>query len=405
MSIEYLVFNGVEAPLKLDGVPQLIETIDRVLPNWSYRRVSVSPKKSPFFTLSSTHRPDRYNCEDHIGETEPRRLDQVNAICDLVSALPRALTDADDTLICLHAAAVAINGRLVVFPSTRRSGKSTLAAALAYAGHTVFSDDVLPIYFDRNRNAFGVAMGVLPRLRLPLPGHFNEDFLKWTKSAASVENKQYRYLSLEGQPKFGETLPIDGIAILDRQEDQVQARLDEVNADAAMDVLLYQNFTRDRHSADVLQSISGFLSRKPTFRLRFSDLADAVGCLEKAFDAHPRILPRVAKKKAKPFRKANLTSPINPADVSGVRVQKRKGTFEKMIGPTLYLADADGRAIHRIDALSTAIWEMLAEPVLASDLEQALAEVFPDVPQKRISGDVAVLLKKLTKVGLAEYGQ
>lgn len=400
-----MAFDKVDAPLKLVGVPHLVETIERVLCKWPNRLTSTATETPPFFTISSSERPDRYLCEDHVGGTEPRQLDRVNAVCDMVAALPRALTDCDDTLICLHAAAAAINGRLVVFPNIRRSGKSTLTAALAFAGHTVFNDDVLPICFDRHGRAFGLATGISPRLRLPLPDKLAEDFQAWTKAASSTENKQYSYLNLADQAKFGEVLPIGGLVILDRQEGQTSILLEEVGADVAMDVLLYQNFTRDRHSADVLKSIAGLLSSQPTFRLTFSDLAGAVRCLEATFDVHSSDVTAVEPMPFRPFRMANLDVSPNRVAVSSDTVRQREGAFEQLIGATLYLADADGRSIHRMDALSSAIWEMFKEPIRAPELEQTLAEGFPDVPRERIAHDVTSLLKKLAKAGLLENGQ
>lgn len=45
----------------------------------------------------------------------------------------------------LHASAVVIDGRAVVFPACNHGGKSTLAAALMEQGHALLSDDLLPV--------------------------------------------------------------------------------------------------------------------------------------------------------------------------------------------------------------------------------------------------------------------
>lgn len=323
----------------------------------------------------------------------------------MVAAIPRALAESDNTLICLHAAAVAICGRLVVFPNIRRSGKSTLTAALAHSGHAVFSDDVLPISFDKNGRAFGLATGVAPRLRLPLPDRVPQEFRTWTELASCAENKQYRFLNLVKQPQLGEILPIAGFAVLDRQEEQTYARLDRVGADTAMDVLLYQNFTRDRHSADVLKSIAGLLSSQPVLRLTFYDLESAVECLETEYNDQLSEMPTVEPTQFRSFRLAELDTRQTSVDVSVDTIQQRSGTFEQRIGSTLYLADPNGRAIHRMDALSAAIWDTLKEPGSATELQHALQETFPDVASGRIADDVTALLRKLNKANLLEHAQ
>jgi hypothetical protein len=45
-------------------------------------------------------------------------------------------------LTCLHASAVVIGGRAILFPGEEGAGKSTTAAALARRGHSVLSDDI-----------------------------------------------------------------------------------------------------------------------------------------------------------------------------------------------------------------------------------------------------------------------
>jgi hypothetical protein len=64
---------------------------------------------------------------------------------------------------CLHASAVAIDGRAVVFVGPAEAGKSSTAAAFARRGHAVLADDVAPLA-DRG-DRFEVQPGY-PRLRL-----------------------------------------------------------------------------------------------------------------------------------------------------------------------------------------------------------------------------------------------
>ena len=52
--------------------------------------------------------------------------------------------------LVLHASAVNIDGRAVVFLGAKGSGKSTLAAHLQQHGHELISDDIVPVSFSSN---------------------------------------------------------------------------------------------------------------------------------------------------------------------------------------------------------------------------------------------------------------
>lgn len=61
----------------------------------------------------------------------------------------------DPTLLCLHAAAVAVADRLVVLAGEAYAGKSKLPAALLARGEQVFCDDMEPLI-----DGFGIALGI-----------------------------------------------------------------------------------------------------------------------------------------------------------------------------------------------------------------------------------------------------
>ena len=105
------------------------------------------------------------------------------------------------------------------------AGKSTLTAALAQAGFGVFSDDVLPVFYANAGRAHGAALGIAPRLRLPLPQTAGPEFEHWVATVSGPSNRQYRYLAIADQPRHGKTLPIGAFVILDRQEEPVAATL------------------------------------------------------------------------------------------------------------------------------------------------------------------------------------
>ncbi|MCX7890430.1 MAG: PqqD family protein [Rhodobacteraceae bacterium] len=373
-----------------------------MISGWPFDARAPGDSAAPFFSIRAAEAEGQYSCECHVEARPVRRFDGVNALCDAISALAIALPAEDDRLICLHAAAVGMAGRLVVFPNVRRAGKSTLAAALAGRGHPLFSDDVLPLLFAGDGTAWGLAMGIAPRLRLPLPETLDPAFRDWAAAVGGPRNRQYQYLRLKDQPPHGEIGPVGAFVILDRRDGRVPAVLTPVAPEAAMDALLHQNFPRDRHSGDVLQAMAGLLAGRSVFRLTYGDLRGAVACLERAFAGWPGERPARRVLPDRHFRLADFGAATPGRIGRGVPVRQRDDTTEAEIGGTLYLADGAGRAIHRMDGLAALIWGLLAEPTIPEAIAADLAEAFPDMSAARIEADLRRLVDGLAEKGLVE---
>ena len=391
-----ILFMGVAAPLRLDSADDVLPLLSDVAKGWQYLTREADPASNPFFTISGSSGESRLHCESHV-ELRPAQLwDPVNAVCDAIASLAVALPLADTRLLCLHAAGVEIDGRLVVFPNVRRAGKSTLSVALARAGYRIFSDDVVPVSFPLDGTPVGHAMGIAPRLRLPLPESLPADFRSWVETVPGPRNRQYHYLSLPRQPGHGERLALGAFVLLDRQEGE-RADLVPVRPDIAMDALLHQNFTRDRHSGEVLEVIADALAAVPVWQLTYSDLDEAVACLKAAFRETAAPV-QASSTEERRFTPARLDEGPDLQMIK--RVAQRDGVVARWIGETLYLADPEGRAIQRMDALAAAIWDMLDAPVTFDALEATLVEAYPDTPREVIGSDLKALVARLAEAGL-----
>lgn len=393
-------FQGIASPARFIGADSLVDLLPGIAIGWSYRTVSAVSGAEPFYSISAVSDSNRLTCNSRADPDRIRHLDPLNALCDMLAALAVELPLNDSRLICLHAAAVRVSGQVLVFPNVRRAGKSTLAVALSAAGHTLLGDDVVPLAFDAEGRADAVALGLAPRLRLPVPENLPSEFRAWLAGAAGVKNRQYHYASMPDQPRHGTRFPVSAFVILDRKEEPVPARIVAATADQAMDVLLYQNFSRDRHSGDVLRRIATMLSRCPVQVLTYSDLAGAVQCLETAFPGPEDPAAPGITTAAQPFRLANLQVGKAPVLTPTLALMQRPATELQRIGATTYLADADGRAIHRLDPLSAAVWDLLSEPATPEELAAILSEAFPDTGMDRIRSDLDTLLLKWAEAGL-----
>ena len=114
---------------------------------------------------------------------------------------------------CLHASAVAIEGRACAFVGASGAGKSSMAAAFARRGHAVLSDDVTPI---EEQDGVFFAQPAYPRLRL-WPESVEGLFGSADSMPRMVEGWDKRYVDLASPPYLFQSapLPLAAIYLLD----------------------------------------------------------------------------------------------------------------------------------------------------------------------------------------------
>ena len=181
-------------------------------------------------------------------------------------------------------------GRLVIFPSRYRAGKSVLCGCLAAQGRRLFADDVLPL---RAADNYGVAPGTKPRLRLPLPGDLGDATRRFLKRHAGLASKRYLYLDLppEQLARRGETAPIGGFVLLERDAAATRPGLSPVKESEVLRRVILQNFARDHAATDIMTRMRRLVARTRCYRLRYARAEDAVELLQQAFDAWPEAHP------------------------------------------------------------------------------------------------------------------
>ena len=209
-------------------------------------------------------------------ERVPRTI--MDALCDLHDVLIDWYLAAHPRHLCLHAAAIEMAGGLVVMPCVGKSGKSTLTVALAARGWRIFGDDVLAL---APRASVGRSLGLLPRLRLPLPANVSQAIGGFLAARPAPIGRSWQYVGLEAGEVAGldEACPIKALMFLERRATGA-ASLAPVAPAEAMQELVLQNIARGTTPVRAFDRLLHFLAGTKPMRLTYASLTDACRLLE-----------------------------------------------------------------------------------------------------------------------------
>lgn len=392
-----LRFEGMAATIAVPDCALFLEAIEAATPGWPFEIVEDDAPP----VASVVKKQDSY--ELRSADMEPLDAQAVSAACGIMVDVLEARIEAEPDRLCLHCGSVEFAGRLVVFPSRSRAGKSTLIARLAASGHRVFGDDVLPL---SPGDADGVGTGLAPRLRLPLPERASDDFRAFVAGHEGAADGRYLYLRLpeEQLGKRGETCSLGAIVLLDRRAEG-PAFLSDVRRSLVLRELILQNFAQDGPASGLLQRTHDLMDRLPAYALHYSDLDEAAALLETVFAAWPAKAEALAADD--PRAEIAMTwEEDQPPDRGGTRTTGRfarcEGVELRSVAGEAFLAGGEADTIHQLNPLGSAIWTLLDEPQDVAEIGDVLSQAFPDVPAHRITADVSALFADLLAAGLIE---
>ena len=397
----YLHFDGLKAPVQLIRAQSLLPLLAKALPNWPVQ-IRQAPTDTPEFIRIVGVENTMFAVVVTAEKLAPRRWNAVNAICDLISEMAWEKLRSHPELLCVHGAAVEFCERLVLFPNTRRAGKSTLAAVLARLGQTVFTDDFLPIEIAQNRVISGLATGVAPRIRLPIPPEFSQAFNAWVAADSGPANPQYKFLSDAPLAKAGAARPLGAIVTLLRRDDPTPPRLEPISRAAAMEAMIVQNFARAIESGAILKTVEALTASLPAYQLTYHSGEEAAAYLQAhaAFSGLPvaKLAPEIVMRQA-PLghgqAKAHAFDHAQPH-------RQCAGVTEIKTDDAHFLTDKNGMAIHRLNPGSSAIWRLLAEPIGLDEIVAVLCAAFPDIAPAQIRADSLAALQQFAHSRLIE---
>lgn len=371
--------------------PELLEPLRSCLTGWQ-----ITPAPQPNAEVLCRIEPERgglYRIRSVYFETPMEGLPAASAICALLADVSQAWCEAAPRTLGLHCGAAQIGGRLVVLTGLARSGKSTICARLcAEPGVELFCDDVLPLRSDGQATALGIA----PRLRLPLPARVDPGFRRFVADHLGLRDDLYGYLSGARRAPHGQQAPIAALVLLDRRDGQA-ARLHRMAPAEALHRMLVQTITDLDSGAAAFKTGLRLTQGLPAFRMVYSDLEEAVALLLSAFGGAVALPPGLD---IGPEIAAPPPEPAGPP-VDPTQVFRRAGRVTlRQHGADAFLWRPGAPMLYRLNPVAAAVWTLLELPTSSADLAAALAEYFPDVPGAVLLSDMRHLLGDLAQEGL-----
>jgi len=361
------------------GAAPVAEALAAILRNWPAVAAGTAPAR-----LGVAGRPGRYRIESPWLETPQLAETPTSAACALVIEMARSWLEAQPGRLCLHCAAFESDGRLIVLAGTNRAGKSTLAAALGAAGARLYCDDMLPL----TPEGLGIALGVPPRLRLPLPEGV-ADSLAGTAARAMVSaDDRYGYALPPGLAAHADMAPLGGIVLLDRLP-AAPTRFHPVARNEALAHLLLRNLYRDIGPGDAIARLLPLAEGVPAIRMVYSDIDDAVGRL---LALHPARWPEGEPEPGTQWDDA--PAPPDPVDPAGL-YRHAEGVATHELDGELFAAHPQTEEIYRLNTVAAVVWELFSEPTGRDEVVAMLMEAFAGEAQDRIAGDVDRLMAAL----------
>ncbi|MCR2745272.1 PqqD family protein [Limnobacter parvus] len=394
-----LKFSGVGQGLCVPNHLALMNALREVVPTWDFTEEALSSDceigdHCVAHVSIAFHAPLCYNINSIYTEEPMMGLSTASAVCSLLADILETHISNSANPIALHAGAFVMGGKLIAVSGPRRAGKSTLISRLcAEPDVQIYCDDVLPV----NPSGHGIALGLAPRLRLPLPKLASPVFRQHVQQHLGPHDERYGYLCSANVAAHGTTHPLAALIILDRRAQATNAHFCELNEDDALFYALQQNMGNFANPQEALLRTQALLGNVRCLRLVYHDLEDAVALLRQAFgqSAEPYTNLPVQPAQAWQPETARAAEPIRAKQVFA----RAPGAAVRRIGNSTFLWLASENSVWRLNTVAEAVWALLETPGSAEELADVLGEVFVQVPKAQLEKDIAGLMAVMKEEG------
>lgn len=189
--------------------------------------------------------------------------------------------------LTLHASCVAVTGRAVSFLGDKGAGKSTMAAALIAAGHSLVADDITAVSSEDNCDVCRHAYPLMKLSLASLSAYPQPDSQRVELVKSAIGDKQVIKLPLVEQP----CSPLSALFVLKRGD---ECRLTRMTTEEAYSSIMRYSYPirfgtdilRTKASKIFLTYAADLASRLPVFELTSASvlgrLTDSVNLIEQA---------------------------------------------------------------------------------------------------------------------------
>jgi hypothetical protein len=200
---------------------------------------------------------------------------------DVIASAAAALAFGGSGVILPHAAALLSPSGLVLLFADTTGGKSTLAVTLLASGWRLFGDDRLAIRREAGASV-GTALGLAPKLRLPLPASAAQ-LERWIAPRLRRSSLSLAYLGLgaEEQASPGTQAPVAACLLLQRTGGT--PALEPARPSQLVHALAESAAAPWLAPAEVLSAAAAHASL-PVFTLRYGEAAEAAPFLRRHFE-------------------------------------------------------------------------------------------------------------------------
>ncbi|MEM9466192.1 MAG: PqqD family peptide modification chaperone [Actinomycetota bacterium] len=208
--------------------------------------------------------------------TDTRTGSRLAGVLRVVSEINNVVVAGRDDHLVFHAGAVARNGRAVLLPGSSNRGKSTLTTALVRAGFDYLTDEAAAV------DATGVVHPFAKAIALD-PGSFALFPDLAPDPANAVEAVMARREWHIDPSRLGGTAgpsPVAAIVCPSWRAGSV-TRLARIGGTEAVHTLLGDAFDFAAGGADVFDILLDLVASVPVYRLRYSELTDAIATIDR----------------------------------------------------------------------------------------------------------------------------